>query len=328
MPFDRMAVIPCGDAWVSALAKLDPDLAARFPASIAPSETLDMVLDKGRFAEAMVRLGIPHPYTRPIETVDDLASFSDAALAGMFLKPRVSWAFQRRYGVKGFRCATREEAIERVQEAQQAGLALVLQELIPGPATAHYFLEGFMDRRGTISVCIASQRLRMYPPVLANGCFGVSIPPERISTAVEILTRLLRTLRYRGVFAVEFKHDARDDQFKIIEINPRVWVYVSYATACGADVVEMAYRDALDLPVTPVHSYRVGRGYLDPSLDVRAGWQLIRSGQLTPDRWLWSWVGATQAVACCDDPWPALAHYLGGGRRSLQRLAGRWFRGG
>lgn len=58
------------------------------------------------------------------------------------------------------------------------------------------------------------------------------------------------------MFAVEFKHDARDNQFKIIEINPRVWAYVSYATACGADVVEMAYHDTLDLPVTPVHSYR------------------------------------------------------------------------
>jgi len=93
-------------------------------------DTLDIVLDKGRFAEAMERLGVAHPYTQPIETVDDLASFSDTALTGMFLKPRISWAFQRRYGVKGFRCATRAEAIERVRQAQQIGLALVLQAAV------------------------------------------------------------------------------------------------------------------------------------------------------------------------------------------------------
>jgi predicted ATP-grasp superfamily ATP-dependent carboligase len=322
-PSGRMAVIPCGDAWVSALAELEPGLADRFPVSLAPRPTLDVVLDKGRFAEAMARFGIPHPRTTPIDSADDLTAFPDSAFASLFLKPRVSWEFQRRYGVKGFLCATRAEAIERVQEARRAGLALVLQELIPGPTTAHYFLEGFMDRHGTISVCIASQRLRMHPPQLADGCFGMSITPQTIGAAVETLTLMLRRLHYRGVFAVEFKLDARDHLFKIIELNPRVWAYVSFATACGADVVEMAYRDALDLPVAPVPSYRTGRCYLDPYPDLRAGWRLIRAGQLTPGRWLWSWVGATQAVACADDPVPAVIHYLGVARGAWQRRAAR-----
>jgi ATP-grasp in the biosynthetic pathway with Ter operon len=43
-----MVLIPCSDAWVAAVARLEPTLAARFPASIAPAESLAICLDKGR----------------------------------------------------------------------------------------------------------------------------------------------------------------------------------------------------------------------------------------------------------------------------------------
>src|SRR5437879_5408784 len=63
LPCGRMALIPCSDEWVAAVAGLDPSLAARFPASVAAPEAIQILLDKGRFAEAAVQLGVPHPQT-------------------------------------------------------------------------------------------------------------------------------------------------------------------------------------------------------------------------------------------------------------------------
>ena len=137
LPFERMALIPCTDQWVAAVADLDPSLAARFPASMAPHETIQILLDKGRFAETAVQLGVPHPRTICLGSQDDLAKLPDVAFQDAFLKPRNSRAFSERYGVKAIRFNTRAETIAFVLEARRAGLELVLQEYIPGPPTCH-----------------------------------------------------------------------------------------------------------------------------------------------------------------------------------------------
>jgi hypothetical protein len=94
-PFERMVLIPCSDDW-AAVARLEPDLAARFPASVAPAETLDICLDKGRFAGTLASLGLPHPRTICLEASDDAWALS-RTLRDPFVKPRNSLAFRTRY---------------------------------------------------------------------------------------------------------------------------------------------------------------------------------------------------------------------------------------
>jgi len=316
-----MALIPCTDAWVAAVADLDPSLAARFPASMAPRETIQILLDKGRFAEAAAQLGVPHPRTICLISPDELATIPDAVFGDAFLKPRNSGAFQERYGVKAIRFKTRSEAIAFVLEALRAGLELLLQEYIPGPPICHYRLDGFIDRRGTVCACEAHRWLRRYPEDLSGpgGSYGVSIPLEEMSGAVQAVKRLLEALRYRGVFNAQFKYDERDGLFKILEINARPGVSVAFAAACGVDVVEMAYRDALGLPVTPVTEYAVWRHYLDPYLDLVTCRRLPREGRPTPWAWMRSWLGATRPIFCWDDPVPAFVFYFNFAWRFVRR---------
>src|SRR5438445_985380 len=207
LAFERMVVIPCTDAWVLAVARLDPALAARFPASLAPRESLEILLDKGRFAEAVQRFGVPHPRTICLASEDDLATLPDSAFQDAFLKPRDSWAFNRRYGVKAFRFETRAQAVAIVREARRAGLELVLQEYIPGPPTCHYCVNGLMDRTRTVCAWSIMRRLRLFPPDFGDGCYGVGIRPEEVAPAVDVVKRFLGALRYRGVFDAEFKYD-------------------------------------------------------------------------------------------------------------------------
>ncbi len=302
---ERAALIPCTDEWVRAIGNLDPALADRFPASLAPRESLDILLDKGRFADAAERLGVPHPRTVSVASEDDLAALPDSALRDSFLKPRHTLAFQARFGVKAFRFQTRAQAAEIVREAHRAGLRLTLQEYIPGPPTNHYFFNGFVDRTGALCARIATRRLRMFPADFGDGCHGMSIRLEEVIPATEIVARFLAPLRYRGVFNAEFKYDERDGLFKVLEINVRPYAYVGFAAECGVDLVTMAYQDALDLPVDHAAAYAVGRHYFYPAADRVAGWRLIRERKLTPWSWARSWVGAYQPIFSWDDPFPA-----------------------
>ena len=307
---EPMVLIPCSDAWVAAVARLEPTLAARFPASIAPLESLDICLDKGRFADTLARLGLPHPRTICIGASDDVRTLWDSTLRDPFLKPRNSLALRASYGVKAFRIRTRAEAMTRVREAQQAGLELMLQEYVPGPAGSHYFVDGFVDRAGAVCARFARRRIRTNAEPFGDSSCMVSISLEEARAPLDILDRLLPALRYRGVFNAQFKYDDRDGLFKLLEVNPRAWGGVSLPVGCGVNVVEMSYWDALGFPVKPVVEYPIGRYWIYASSDRRVCWQLFREGRLTPGAWLRTWAGAVQAIFRWDDPAPAAIVFL------------------
>jgi predicted ATP-grasp superfamily ATP-dependent carboligase len=304
---EPMVLVPCSDGWASAVRALPPELAGRYPASLAPPAALHGLIDKSAFAEALRVLEIPHPRTHALPSEADLTGLASDCFANAFLKPCESHAFLRRFDRKAFRIKDREEAIVRWREAHAAGLAMVLQEYIPGPPKAHYFVDGFMDQQGEIRARFARQRVRMDPPDFGNSTYMVSVPLEEVDAAVRSLDRLLHGIHYRGIFSAEFKRDPRDGLFKILEVNSRAWWYVGFATDCGVNVCEMAYRDALGLPVATVTRYAAGRACVYPHHDWRS-WEHSDDRSLESLlRTLASWVGASQPIFRWDDPLPSLA---------------------
>lgn len=309
LPREGMVLVPTTDDWALAVARLPAPLAARFPASLSSAATLEVLIDKGRFAAVLDRLAVPHPRTVCVDLEADRAGLPADAFTDAFLKPRDSQAFRIRFGVKAFHFRTPDEAMARAREARSAGLEVMLQEYVPGPPSHHYMVEGFVDRAGQVSARFVRQRLRMYPPDFGDSTYMVSVALDRVRAAVESLDRLLAHLSYRGVFEAEFKYDARDGQFKLLEVNARPWYFIGFAADCGVDFCAMAYRDALGLPVEPVPTYALGRHCVVGS-DRFACWALFRRGQLSAGAWLRSWLGARQMLFAWDDPVPGVARML------------------
>jgi predicted ATP-grasp superfamily ATP-dependent carboligase len=279
--------------------------------------------DKGRFADAMVHLGLPHPQTMVLRTPDDLRALGPEVSRDWFLKPRASLAFMTRFGVKAFRFTSLAEAWDLVARAREAGVEMMLQEYIPGPPTCHYLIEGFMDRTGAIRTRFARQRLRAAPPDFGDSSYMVSVPLGEVGEAREILEALLQKLRYRGIFQGEFKRDPRDGRFKLLEVNVRPYGEIGFAAACGVDLCEMAYRDALGLPVPTNAEYVVGRRGIIPTLDWKSCWREVRERRITPWSALGSWAGASQPFFAWDDPVPPLVDLW----QAAQRRLGRTLRG-
>ena len=229
-------LIPCSDLWARTVAALPDAVRARYPASIAPLEALDILVDKGRFGATLDRLQLPHPTTRPMTSVGDLDEVADATLQSSFLKPVHSQQFFARFGVKAFRISSRADAREKLSKCVGAGFEMTLQEYIPGPPTNHHYIDGLVDRAGVIRALFARQRLRMSPPDFGNSTLMVSVPLEQTGNAVETLRTLFADIRYQGIFSAEFKRDSRDGTFNLIEVNARPWWYVEFAARCGVDV--------------------------------------------------------------------------------------------
>jgi predicted ATP-grasp superfamily ATP-dependent carboligase len=303
----RHAVLmPCSDHWVGEVAKLDPGLRKRFPASVPAADVLERFVDKGRFAELLRESGTPHPFSRVVDGEADLATVPDAVFSSAILKPRDSQSFFRRFGVKALHVSSRADAAEQLKALRTAGFPVILQEYVPGPATQHFFVDGFVDRTGIVRATFVRQRLRMYPLDFGNSTYMVSVRPEAAAGAVAAITSLLTHAGYRGMFSAEFKLDPRDGVFKILEVNARAWWFVDFAARCGVDVCRMAYEDALGRPVADVDSYRIGQPLVFPYTDYFACVALRQRGQLSRSAWLRSWLGAMQPVFQLRDPAPSL----------------------
>ena len=304
LPLERAVLLPCADDWLAATAALPKEFARRFPSSTPPLLAVAAFVDKWRFAQLLQQERLPQPRTQLVTSSAQIDSLPDRDLQCAILKPLSSVQFSGKHGVKGFIVNSREEARRALRKVL---FPIMLQEFIPGPPTAGYFVEGFIDRQGHTCALFARQRLRMNPPGLGNSTFMVSVPLEQVADAVAPLQYLLETVSYRGPFSAEFKYDARDGFFKILEVNARPWWYIEAPARAGMDICKMAYRDALELEVETVNGYKAGQyfGYIYD--DIRAWRQERKSGGPGFWSWLSSWRKVHSTPFCWNDPVPAFA---------------------
>ena len=299
-------LMPCSDLWVRTVAALPPKVRARYPASVAPLASLDLLVDKAHFGATLDRLELPHPATRLMKSVQDLDRVSDAVLQSSFLKPAHSQQFFARFNVKAFRIADRSDVTDRLSECIRAGFDMLLQEYIPGPPANHYFIDGFVDRDGVVRALFARRRLRMSPPDFGNSTLMISVPASETGDAAATLRTLFADIDYRGIFSAEFKRDARGGVFNLIEVNARPWWYVEFAARCGVNVCELAVRDAVGESVETISDYAVGRRCVFPYYDLEAVRAERSAGRLGLVAWARSWIGPYQPVFRWSDPFPAV----------------------
>ena len=321
---ERGVLIPCSDPVLRAISELPPALAERFPSSTPAATVVSRLANKAQFAQLLEALDIPRPRTLVLQEATELEAFAGGTFEHLFLKPVDSASFMRRYGVKGCRVRDLADARSQLERLRADGQAVVVQEYVPGPGSNHFLIDGFASRGGEVRALFARRRLRMYPPDFGDSSHMVSVSLEEVQPAVAALRKILAAIAYRGIFSAEFKRDARDGVFRILEINARVWIFVEFAGRCGVDVCTLAYRDALGLPLQPQAGYRSGARLIAPHTDLAAARYAWLRGELTFGAWLRSCAGAQQPHFNWTDPAPAVHEWC-----KIGRLALRWMaRGG
>jgi predicted ATP-grasp superfamily ATP-dependent carboligase len=131
----------------------------------------------------------------------------------------------------------------------------MLQEVVPGGDHELYTVGSYLDREGRPLGIFCGRKLRQTPrsrklvPRGVGSCRHGEARwlPELVSDTM----RLLRACDFRGVSQVEFKRDPRDGSFKLMEINPRLWMWHSLSAACGVNLAHIAYLDLTGRPPEP-----------------------------------------------------------------------------
>ena len=102
----------------------------------------------------------------------------------------------------------------------------MIQELIPGDGMAQFSYAAVWDRGKPIASLVA-QRRRQYPVEFGfTSTFVETVEQTQIEADA---FRFLASLDYSGPVEIEFKYDARDGRYKILDVNARAWAWIASA---------------------------------------------------------------------------------------------------
>lgn len=305
-------------AQASALAE-----AFRFPAQ---DEKLSLALaDKQQLHELAHQHGIPSPRARAVTTVSDAEEFSAAVGFPVVVKAIDPVALYARVTARPPSVAIARSPDELVTAVRGAGgQPVLLQEYVPGGADSVWMFNGYFDAQSECRQAFTGQKIRQFRPETGSTTLGVC----RANPVVDELARtFLQQLGYRGIVDMGFRYDARDGQYKLLDVNPRVGAtFRLFVGDDGGDVVRTLYADLTGVPTAPSRP-REGRRWVVEPHDLFTASHYRRSGHLSFREWVRSYRGVEEA-AWFDrtDPKPFLA-MLGYTAVTAAERLGLWLRG-
>jgi len=198
--------------------------------AVAPWNKMSIAADKAKTLEFATHLGIgiPAQYRR----VDDVDRFP-AVVKGTL-------------GSGDLRYVHSKAELERAARSDT-----VIQEYIPGTGYGYFALLN----NGSVRAEFMHRRIREYPSTGGASTAAESVRDEHLR---ELGETLLTNLQWHGVAMVEFKKDARDGEFKLMEINPKFWGSLDLSIFSGIEFPYLTAKMAMDGDVAPVTSYRSG----------------------------------------------------------------------
>lgn len=307
-----LVLMPCSDDWTLAVAGLDElpgDHIKRWNVGLP---IINKLVNKDEFRATLEALSLPHPRTFALDDPGSFETIPDDAFEYAFLKPHESQGFFAKHAVKGIFVDSKAAAASKFGELAAEGFSFVLQEYVPGPPTAHYFIDGYRPRSEPATRYLARQRLRMYPPDFGNSTDMVTVGLKEVEPALATLETLFDSIGYFGIFSAEFKKDSRDGAFRIVEVNCRPWWYVEYADQCGLHACKYAFQESLGLPLEPYSSYTIGKRGVYPAFDRYA--RKENEGDDEADRgfldMMTAWLFGFTPVFSWSDPMPGIRSFF------------------
>ena len=241
---------PTHDEYLVAVNRSAPT-SLRLP--FGPRELIEPIQAKRFQYDAAARAGVLLPAT--FHPADEEAAGRAAEMLRYpaVMKPSEGAGFKRQHGIPLVVAETPEELLAAYRLG--AEFAPMLQEQIPGGDDCLWTVGSYVDHGGAVPGIFCGRKLLQAPAGVGTCRVGVA---EWDDEAVDYARRLLHALGYHGISQVEYKRDPRDGTLRLMEVNARLWQWHSLAAACGVDLVQMAYQDAIGEPVTTRTSRAAG----------------------------------------------------------------------
>jgi predicted ATP-grasp superfamily ATP-dependent carboligase len=294
----RAVVYPTSDLDAVNLAELKDELSDDYFFVVGAKEAVKTLVNKKKFYKVLSKVGIAHPQTYFPESVKEAHSLETKLDYPIFIRPAITQLFSFAFpkNGKGFLAYSPKELVDYYRLAKQHGIDIMFQEIVPGPPTNSYQLEGYYNVKHNPLCLFARQRLRIWPPDFGNTTLCVSIPIVNLSEEKNSINKLISAIGHNGFASAEFKKDERDGAMKLLEINARPWWHLWLSQSCGVDIALASYLDAIGEAgtIAPREHYELGVKSVYLFGDLMAAADMLRNKKLR----FHSWASSLRGVRC------------------------------
>jgi predicted ATP-grasp superfamily ATP-dependent carboligase len=300
---DQWVLFPTSDESAALLSRFHGALSRRFRVSTPTWDVLRWAYDKRLTYQLAAEQQVEYPSTIYPANEADLEAVPCAF--PVILKPAVHASVNRFTADKAWPAANREELLARYREARELippDLILV-QELIAGGGESQ-FSYAALCCDGQPIVSLTARRTRQYP--IDFGYSSSFVETLDVPEIVAPSRRLLAAIRYTGIVEIEYKFDARNGRYKLLDINPRLWTWSPLSARAGVDFPYLLWQMMLGRPV-PEQIGRTGVRWVRMSTDLPAAIHEMLRGRLSLGAYLRSLRSPVEfALMAADDPLPGL----------------------
>ncbi len=267
-------ILPSNDHAVMTLSRHKEQLSEFFRIISPDLPVAEIIYDKRRLVELAAGAGVAVPLTWGYhEPPPDIATFP------VLVRGKHGLSFYRVTGRKAFLCEDPASLNKLLSIGPVRDLAdrILIQEMIPDHGDNPTISAGLFCVNGTMKACWMGAKLREHPVRFGTATLAESL---YIPELTEDCRKLAQALQYDGICEIEFLYDPRDGKYKLIEINPRTWLWIDLARACGIDLVTMAWNHTYGHPVHYPANYTTGLKWRNFHTDLYFSMQALLTGQL------------------------------------------------
>jgi len=315
-------LFPTDDHAVALISRHHDLLTSQYRITVPPWDQLQFLCDKRLLHQTAHELGIHQPWTVWPRTREELAAL-DCPFP-VILKPATRLRASSLAVPKAWRVVDRASLLACYDEASVlVGPGnLMVQEIVPGAGEGQISYAA-VCKDGRPLASIVARENRQYPRDF--GQFSTYVESVDEPRVIDPAVRLLASLHFTGLVEIEFKQDPRNGEFKILDVNPRVWGWHTLSRRVGVDFPYLLWLLVHGQTVPVAHGCS-GVRWMHTTADVRVAVQDILQGRLSFRSYLRSFQRPREsAIFAWDDPAPGfldlplLAYALG--KRCLSQKA-------
>jgi D-aspartate ligase len=302
-------LIPASDEWAVLVAAHAAELQPAYAFSASDPSLVAALASKESMTALATMHALPTPRTWTPRGRDQLAVLASRLDYPVIVKPAES---RPGMTVKALACNA-DEVVQWYERMEESPLApnVCIQEYIPGSDADSWLFNGYFDADGRCIAAFTGTKLRQHPRRFGIASLVVTRHnPELIAQTV----RFLAAVGYRGAVDIDYRYDARDGKYKVVDVNPRLGgAFKAFVDESGTDLARVLYLDLTGRRPSVANAVE-GRLWVKEDADLVAFRYYRQFEGLTFRSWLRSWREADEGgIFARDDPLPfvvAMAHLL------------------
>ncbi len=251
-------LIPTNDFGAEFLAEYQQVLSPSYLVPTPAKAVIEQIMNKVMLYKIASKAGIQVPAIYTPQSLQELEEIKQKIRYPCLLKPGLGHIFFKEFDCKMLEIQDYDELknnyLRLTDHFSSDRYKMMISEIIPGHDHENMLqYSSYLSRSGNVLAAVTCKKIRQDPPNYGQSRVAVTLRNNELENQS---INLLKKLGYSGFSEIEWKYDAENQAFKLIEINTRFIFYTGLLTKCGINFPYLQFQEFVNKTEETVTDYQ------------------------------------------------------------------------